>query len=107
MRGKLIALQDSIQPNSKDQRQQVRTEFEKLRKGPGNTSLDKWLARWPVLANSANRFKIENLSEAQICDAFVEACRDINPPFYNYMKSKDAQTESQSSIINQTAAAMS
>nr|QCF41193.1 CcxB [Bipolaris sorokiniana] len=103
----LIALQDSIQPNSKDQRQHVRTEFEKLRKGPGNTSLDKWLARWPVLVNSANRFKMENLSEAQICDAFIEACRDINPPFYNYMKSKDAQTESQSSIINQTAAAMS
>ncbi|KAI1676026.1 hypothetical protein KJE20_14389 [Pyrenophora tritici-repentis] len=77
---------------------QVRAEFEKLRKGPGSTSLDKWLARWPVVVNSANRFKMENLSEAQICDAFIKACRDINPPFYNYMKLKDAQTETLNTI---------
>ncbi|KAI1676067.1 RVT-2 domain containing protein [Pyrenophora tritici-repentis] len=106
VRSKLIALSDSIQPNAKDQRQEIRNEFEKLRKGPGNTSLDKWLGRWPTLVNSARRYNIENLGEPQICDAFIEACRDINPPFYNYMKSKDAQTESQASIINQTTAAM-
>ncbi|EFQ89959.1 hypothetical protein PTT_13596 [Pyrenophora teres f. teres 0-1] len=93
-------------PNAKDQRQDIRTEFEKLRKGPGNTSLDRWLGRWPALVNSAKRYTIENLSEPQICEAFVEACRDINPPFYNYMKSKDAQSESQASVINQTAMAM-
>ncbi|CAE7034426.1 hypothetical protein PTTW11_05430 [Pyrenophora teres f. teres] len=95
VRSKLVALSDSIQPNAKDQRQEIRTEFEKLRKGPGNTSLDRWLGRWPALVNSAKRYTIENLSEPQICEAFVEACRDINPPFYNYMKSKDAQSESQ------------
>jgi hypothetical protein len=106
VRSKLIALSDSIQPNAKDQRQDIRTEFEKLRKGPGNTSLDKWLGRWPALVNSAKRYTIENLSEPQICEAFVEACRDINPPFYNYMKSKDAQTESQASVINQTETAL-
>ncbi|EMD66063.1 hypothetical protein COCSADRAFT_47091, partial [Bipolaris sorokiniana ND90Pr] len=103
---KLIALSDSIQPNAKDQRQEIRNEFEKLRKGPGNTSIDKWLGRWPTLVNSAKRYNIENLGEPQICEAFIEACRDINPPFYNYMKSKDAQTESQASIIHQTTAAM-
>ena len=106
VREKLIALSDSIQPNAKDQRQDVRAEFEKLRKGPGNTSLDKWLGRWPALVNSARRHTIENLSESQICDAFVESCREINPPFYNYMKSKDAQTESQASFTDQTATAM-
>jgi hypothetical protein len=74
--------------------------------GPGNTSLDKWLGRWPALVNSAKRYTIENLSEPQICEAFVEACPDINPPFYNYMKSKDAQTESQASVINQTETAL-
>ncbi|KAF1923185.1 uncharacterized protein M421DRAFT_104305 [Didymella exigua CBS 183.55] len=103
---KLAALSDSIQPNAKDQRQDIRTEFERLRKGPGNTSLDRWLGRWPALVNSAKRYTIENLSEPQICEAFVEACRDINPPFYNYMKSKDAQTESQASVINQTETAL-
>ena len=106
VRSKLIALSDSIQPNAKDQRQEIRNEFEKLRKGPGNTSIDKWLGRWPTLVNSAKRYNIENLGEPQICEAFIEACRDINPPFYNYMKSKDAQTESQASIIHQTTAAM-
>ncbi|PWO17095.1 Hemerythrin domain containing protein, partial [Pyrenophora tritici-repentis] len=85
VRSKLVALSESIQPNAKDQRQDIRTEFEKLRKGPGNTSLDKWLGRWPSLVNSAKRYTIENLSEPQICEAFVEACQDINPPFYNYM----------------------
>ena len=100
VRSKLVALSDSIQPNAKDQRQDIRTEFEKLRKGPGNTSLDRWLGRWPALVNSAKRYTIENLSEPQICEAFVEACRDINPPFYNYMKSKDAQSESQASVIS-------
>ena len=94
VRSKLVALSDSIQPNAKDQRQDIRTEFERLRKGPGNTSLDRWLGHWPALVNSAKRYTIENLSEPQICEAFVEACRDINPPFYNYMKSKDAQSES-------------
>ncbi|PVH98302.1 hypothetical protein DM02DRAFT_531331, partial [Periconia macrospinosa] len=106
VRDKLIALADSIQPTAKDQKQNIRTEFEKLRKGYGNTSLDKWLGRWPALVNNARRFQIENLSESQICDAFIEACRDINPPFYNYMKSKDAQTESQASLIGETAKAM-
>ncbi|KAF7449860.1 hypothetical protein A1F99_069090 [Pyrenophora tritici-repentis] len=106
VRSKLVALSESIQPNAKDQRQDIRTEFEKLRKGPGNTSLDKWLGRWPSLVNSAKRYTIENLSEPQICEAFVEACQDINPPFYNYMKSKDAQSESQASVISQTAMVM-
>ena len=45
VRSKLVALSDSIQPNAKDQRQDIRTKFEKLRKGPGNTSLDKWLSQ--------------------------------------------------------------
>ncbi|KAJ4405828.1 hypothetical protein N0V91_004937 [Didymella pomorum] len=89
VRSKLIALSDSIQPNAKDQRQDIRTEFEKLRKGPSNTSLD-----------NAKQYTIENLSKPQICKAFVEACQDINPLFYNYMKSKDAQTESQAITIS-------
>ncbi|KAH7111116.1 hypothetical protein B0J11DRAFT_599006 [Dendryphion nanum] len=41
-----------------------------------------------------------------MCDAFIEACRDINPPFYNYMNSKDAQVESQASLIDATARPM-
>ncbi|KAH7394615.1 hypothetical protein BKA66DRAFT_375724, partial [Pyrenochaeta sp. MPI-SDFR-AT-0127] len=68
--------------------------------------LDKWLSRWPALVNNAKRYKIENLSESQICDAFIEASRDINPPFYNYMKSKEAQVESDTSLIKETAEAM-
>lgn len=106
VREKLIALAESIQPTAKDQKQNVRTEFEKLKKGHGNTSLDKWLSRWPALVNNAKRYDIENLSESQICDAFVEASRDINPPFYTYMKSKEAQVESDTSLIKETATAM-
>ena len=102
VRGKLIALAESIQPTAKDQKQNVRTEFEKLKKGHGNTSLDKWLSRWPALVNNAKRYKIENLSESQICDAFIEASRDINAPFYNYMKSKEAQVESDISLDSST-----
>ncbi|KAF2680640.1 hypothetical protein K458DRAFT_311297, partial [Lentithecium fluviatile CBS 122367] len=68
--------------------------------------LDKWLSRWPALVNNAKRYKIENLSESQICDAFIKASRDINPPFYNYMKSKEAQVESDTSLIQETAEAM-
>lgn len=105
VREKLIALAESIQPTAKDQKQNVRAEFEKLKKGPGNIGLDKWLSRWPALGNNAKRYKIENLSESQICDAFVEACREINPPFYNYMKSKEAQVESDTSLIQNTAIA--
>jgi len=90
VRSKLIALAESIQPTAKDQKQNVRAEFEKLKKGPGNTSLDRWLSRWPALVNNAMRYDIENLSESQICDAFIESSHDINPPFYNYMKSKEA-----------------
>ncbi|KAL1655574.1 hypothetical protein SLS61_001595, partial [Didymella pomorum] len=73
VRSKLIALSDSIQPNAKDQRQDIRTKFKKLRKGPSNTSLDKWLSRWPALVNSAKQYTIENLSKPQICEAFVKA----------------------------------
>ncbi|KAF1817570.1 hypothetical protein P152DRAFT_384269, partial [Eremomyces bilateralis CBS 781.70] len=68
--------------------------------------LDKWLSRWPALVNNAKRYKIENLSESQICEAFVEASRDLNPPFYNYMKSKEAQVESDTSLIKEMARAM-
>ncbi|KAH7394616.1 hypothetical protein BKA66DRAFT_373786, partial [Pyrenochaeta sp. MPI-SDFR-AT-0127] len=35
VRGKLIALAESIQPTAKDQKQNVRAEFEKLKKGHG------------------------------------------------------------------------
>src|SRR4051794_10991130 len=66
VRGKLTALANSIQPTAKDQKENVRTEYERLKKGPGNTSLDKWLSRWPTLVNSAKRYKIENLGEAQL-----------------------------------------
>ncbi|KAM5528855.1 reverse transcriptase domain protein [Fusarium oxysporum f. sp. phaseoli] len=106
VRGKLIALADSIQPTAKDQKQNVRTEFESLKKGPGNTSLDKWLSRWPALVSNAKRYKIENLSESQICDAFIEASREVNPPFYNYMKSKEAQVENEKNLIREAAKAM-
>jgi hypothetical protein len=100
VRSKLISLADSIQPTAKDQKQNVRIEYEKLKKGPGNTSVDKWLSRWPTLVNNAKRHRIENLNESQICDAFIESSQEINPPFYNYMKSKDAQVESEQSLIN-------
>ncbi|RKK75410.1 hypothetical protein BFJ68_g18105, partial [Fusarium oxysporum] len=106
VRGKLIALADSIQPTAKDQKQNVRTEFESLKKGPGNTSLDKWLSRWPALVSNAKRYKIENLSESQICDAFIEASREVNPPFYNYMKSKEAQVENEKNLIKEAAKTM-
>ncbi|EMT69241.1 hypothetical protein FOC4_g10000290 [Fusarium odoratissimum] len=106
VRGKLIALADSIQPTAKDQKQNVRTEFESLKKGPGSTSLDKWLSRWPALVSNAKRYKIENLSESQICDAFIEASREVNPPFYNYMKSKEAQVENEKNLIKEAAKTM-
>ena len=101
VRGKLIALADSIQPTAKDQKQNVWTEFEKLKKGPSHVSLDKWLGRWPTIVNNAKRYKIENLSEAQIRDAFIEASRDINPPFYNYMKAKEAHVEEAQRLIKE------
>lgn len=103
VREKLIALAESIQPSAKDQQREVRVEFEKLKKGHGNTSLDSWLGRWPALVNNAKRHKVENLSESQICDAFVEACREINPPFYNYMKSKEAHVENETVLKQETA----
>uniref|UniRef100_A0A0D2YDJ3 Uncharacterized protein n=1 Tax=Fusarium oxysporum (strain Fo5176) TaxID=660025 RepID=A0A0D2YDJ3_FUSOF len=106
VRGKLIALADSIQPTAKDQKQNVRSEFEKLKKGLSNTSLDKWLSRWPALVNNAKRYKIENLSESQICDAFIESSREVNPPFYNYMKSKEAQVESEKNLVKEAAKTM-
>lgn len=106
VRGKLIALADSIQPTAKDQKQNVRSEFETLKKGPGNTSIDKWLSRWPTVVSNAKRYKIENLSESQICDAFIEASRENNPPFYNYMKSKEAQVENEKRLIKETAKTM-
>ncbi|KAG4253841.1 hypothetical protein FPRO03_14238 [Fusarium proliferatum] len=106
VRGKLIALADSIQPTAKDQKQNVRVEFEKLKKGLSNTSLNKWLSRWPALVNNAKRYKIENLSESQICDAFIESSREVNPPFYNYMKSKEAQVESEKNLVKEAAKTM-
>ncbi|KAG7000123.1 hypothetical protein FOFC_03570 [Fusarium oxysporum] len=106
VRGKLIALADSIQPTAKDQKQNVRIEFEKLKKGLSNTSLDKWLSRWPALVNNAKRYKIENLSESQICDAFIESSREVNPPFYNYMKSKEAQVKSEKNLVKEAAKTM-
>jgi hypothetical protein len=77
----------------------VRAEFEKLKKGPGNTSLDRLLSRWPALVNNAKRYDIENLNESQICDTFIESSYDFNPPFYNYMKSKEAQVKSDITLI--------
>ncbi|KAL9561260.1 hypothetical protein ACKAV7_014615 [Fusarium commune] len=106
VRGKLIALADSIQPTAKDQKQNVRTEFEKLKKGLINTSLDKWLSRWPALVNNAKRYKIENLSESQICDAFIKSSREVNPPFYNYIKSKEAQVKSEKNLVKEAAKTM-
>ena len=39
-------------------------------------------------------------------DAFIESTRDINPPFYNYMKSKEAQVESDTTLIKDMGKAM-
>jgi hypothetical protein len=41
IRGKLIALAESIQPTAKDQKQNIRIGFEKLKEGYGNIGLDK------------------------------------------------------------------
>lgn len=38
--------------------------------------------------NSKGVYKIENISESKICDAFIEASREVNPPFYKYADSK-------------------
>src|SRR6478735_5687674 len=53
--------------------------------------------------SNSKRYKIENLSESQICDAFIEASREVNPPFYNYMKSKEAQVENEKNLIKEAA----
>ncbi|WJG35644.1 uncharacterized protein FOBCDRAFT_95127, partial [Fusarium oxysporum Fo47] len=49
---------------------------------------------------------IENLNESQICDAFIESSREVNPPFYNYMKSKEAQVESEKNLVKEAAKTM-
>ncbi|KAK2686720.1 hypothetical protein QWA68_015667 [Fusarium oxysporum] len=56
--------------------------------------------------SNSKRYKIENLSESQICDAFIEASREVNPPFYNYMKSKEAQVENEKNLIKEAAKIM-
>ncbi|EXK26512.1 hypothetical protein FOMG_16916 [Fusarium oxysporum f. sp. melonis 26406] len=86
--------------------QNIRTEFESLKKGPGSTSLDKWLSRWPALVSNAKRYKIENLSESQICNAFIKASHKVNLPFYNYIKSKEAQVKNKKNLIKEAAKIM-
>jgi hypothetical protein len=45
VREKLIVLAQVIQPTAKDQKHNLRNEFEKLKKGRDNTNLDSWLGR--------------------------------------------------------------
>ena len=106
VRAKLVALANAIQPTTRDQQQNVRDEYENLKKGPPRNGLDSWLTRWPTLVSNAKRYKLENLSEAQICDAFIEASRDVNPPFYNYMRSRNAQADGDRTMVKETSDAM-
>jgi hypothetical protein len=39
---------------------------------------------------NAHQISIENLSEHQICEGFIEASKDINPAFFNQMKTQAA-----------------
>ena len=86
--GKLQALRDGIQPTTQDQKDEIRTLYEILRKGPKRMKIDDYLTQWIVLVVRAQQLAIENLSEHQICEGFIEASRNDHPTFYGQMKGR-------------------
>ena len=70
-----------------DQKDSVRRLYDILIQGPRHVGVEFWLEDWLVIVVQANQIGIENLSEHQICQGFIEASKEINPAFFNQMKS--------------------
>src|SRR6185295_7893680 len=89
-REQLAKLRMMMEPTIQDQKDSIRRMYDILIKGPTHAGIESWLEDWLVIVVKANRIKIENLSEHQICQGFIEASKEINPAFFNQMKSQAA-----------------
>lgn len=89
-RERVLALRNAVQPSGRDIKQDIRSEFERLRKAPreNRTSVDTWLNQWAALSYRVATTAVEGLSESLLCDTFIEASVDVNQPFYNFMIAK-------------------
>jgi len=90
-REQLSNLRQMVEPTTQDRKDSVRRTYDNLIKGPSkSTGINSWLEDWVVLVTNAHQISIENLSEHQICEGFIEASKDINPAFFNQMKTQAA-----------------
>ena len=80
-----------VEPTAQDHKDAIQYMYDILIKGPNkNTGIDIWLGDWVVLITKAQQIGIENLSEQQICEGFIEASKNINPAFFNQIKTQAA-----------------
>ena len=89
-REQLAKLRMMVEPTIQDRKDSVRHMYDILIKGPKQVGTESWLGDWLVIVVKANQIGIENLSEHQICQGFIEASKEINPAFFNQMKSQTA-----------------
>jgi hypothetical protein len=92
-RGKIQALSKALQPTTKDQTDEVRDLYEALKKGPKRAGTEQWLNHWVIVTHRAKALRLENLSEQQICEGFIESCSEINTVFYTKMKGRKVDTK--------------
>lgn len=86
--GKLKKLQ-AIAPTRLETRNYIMDIYHDLMKKPNkSTLLEAWLEQWRHLELMLNRTVTDGITMASACDRFIEASRDINPPFFNTMMRK-------------------
>jgi hypothetical protein len=89
----LKRLYTHLAPEERDQVQAVREAFNELCLGPIKGKEEEWIQKWTKVVSRATSLRIENMSEAQICIAFIDASRNSNPAFYQMMKGRTIQTQ--------------
>jgi len=89
----IMKLKAQVNPEDRDQVQSIRDTFNRLTQGPEKGKEEAWMQLWIKITVRAETLKIENMSESQLCMAFIDASRTVNPSFYQMMKSKAVPRE--------------
>lgn len=97
-RGKLQALKASLQPTTQDQKDHLREAYEQQKLGPKRAGIDTWLNEWIVIVVRARKLTIDNLSEHQICEGFIESSKEVNPTFFSQMKGRRIKNNENSDL---------
>jgi hypothetical protein len=89
IRERLQALAAQLKPTEEDLREKLRGEYEALCKVKMITKTEDWLSQWVALEARLTATMVTNLTPEEARKGFVQATKDSNPAFYQYITARE------------------